>query len=749
MIENNYEAHIKNIPEEGGELTEASRQSMKDEVKYDTGNQKSGNLPDNSNPASQKKDVVETLVQAIRIKNDCPFFSSPESKPKQASTDCGVLDVENFHPCLPGSAIGPFSYEESISQILPQSNVGHLFGEAHQRAKDGVSGHTEAEPLCFSSSEEEEEGLNGTKNKQPKIFSEGHPQMCVSQSSGEKHCRAKEKADGHVHDSVSPSKTQKAVLSLQRIIKLKKSHCTQCSLHVKKNAQLDNEIHALKKRVSEFKQENTELKQQLHNLRCTLKEEEAKRKNDDMLHEKSNYPLKEKEKEYNKEDKVRNQPEISACKIDTELESTRNHFNQVSTSDGTVNKLSHKYYKGKDEISMRKLEMDTIKYQNQENKCFVNTEILIEKNDRLPWAHKLNEETLPEIFQYKEQLDIWKAENVVQNFTLESEKQSTERPETESKSHPARPGAAPHYHGESPTPKRHLELAFQRARDKDFGSQEKKNIDVSNLKVSSEIPSQQDLKSEIKISDLENELCETRGTLRVMTLATEQVNRHLKQRQFQLMGMEHRSQYEQRKRDEHLRKQEASREKISKLQSDTTLHEDQLHDYQNKGDIKKDGVINIQTQFYNVIKKLQARNDKHHLVLENKYLELINENNHLKEQLDQYGKEKAEEMDDLTTKMDNASSKHLQLKSNYQYFMQNLFFLKSIHDTFEKIERNQKKLEENVANFSRHTQSTRVEQCQGVQWKSGTEQQATWNLEEKQKQVLLVLQTMLFICNLL
>ncbi|VTJ60293.1 Hypothetical predicted protein [Marmota monax] len=111
MIENNYEAHIKNIPEEGGELTEASRQSMKDEVKYDTWNQKSGNLPDYSNAASQKKDVVETLVQAIRIKNDCPFFSSPDSK----------------------------------------------------------------------------------------IFSEGHTQMCVSQSSGEKHCRAKEKADGHVH----------------------------------------------------------------------------------------------------------------------------------------------------------------------------------------------------------------------------------------------------------------------------------------------------------------------------------------------------------------------------------------------------------------------------------------------------------------------------------------------------------------------------------------------------------------------
>ncbi|KAM5125631.1 putative coiled-coil domain-containing protein 144C isoform 2-T3 [Callospermophilus lateralis] len=121
-------------------------------------------------------------------------------------------------------------------------------------------------------------------------------------------------------------------------------------------------------------------------------------------------------------------------------------------------------------------------------------------------------------------------------------------------------------------------------------------------------------------------------------------------------------------------------------------------------------------------------------MVENKYLELINETNHLREQLDQYGKEKAEEMDDLTTKMKNASSKHLHLRTNYDCFMQNLFFIKSMQDTFEKIERNQKKLEENVVNFPRHTRSTRVERGQGVWWECDIEHRARWNLEEKQKQ---------------
>nr|XP_026266696.1 uncharacterized protein LOC113198260 [Urocitellus parryii] len=150
-----------------------------------------------------------------------------------------------------------------VTQI-PQNVVGHLPGDAHQTAKDDVNGHIDAtsggvdhgasegtathglmprtvpmafqdfthcfvkpildrryflqknivrrteericksaKPLWFSSSEEEEEeeeGLDDTKNKQPQIFSEAHPQMLISQSSGGKHYRAKEKAVGHDHD---------------------------------------------------------------------------------------------------------------------------------------------------------------------------------------------------------------------------------------------------------------------------------------------------------------------------------------------------------------------------------------------------------------------------------------------------------------------------------------------------------------------------------------------------------------------
>ncbi|XP_048642206.1 uncharacterized protein LOC125611428 [Marmota marmota marmota] len=116
-------------------------------------------------------------------------------------------------------------------------------------------------------SEEEQERYDDTQHSQPQIFSEAHPQMQVSHSSDEKQHRAKEETDGHDRDSVILLKTQKDVLSLQRKIKPKKHHCSQCSLHLKRNAQLENENFEVKKGLSEFQQENAELKQQLHDLR--------------------------------------------------------------------------------------------------------------------------------------------------------------------------------------------------------------------------------------------------------------------------------------------------------------------------------------------------------------------------------------------------------------------------------------------------------------------------------------------------
>ena len=68
-----------------------------------------------------------------------------------------------------------------------------------------------------------------------------------------------------------------------------------------------------------------------------------------------------------------------------------------------------------DEIAMPRLEINTVKNQNQEKekKCFEDTEIVKGENDNPQKAIKLNKETLTKaIFQHTGQLNIPVAENI-------------------------------------------------------------------------------------------------------------------------------------------------------------------------------------------------------------------------------------------------------------------------------------------------------------------------------------------------
>lgn len=82
------------------------------------------------------------------------------------------------------------------------------------------------------------------------------------------------------------------------------------------------------------------------------------------------------------------------------------------------------------------------------------------------------------------------------NSKLELEKQNKERLETEVESYHTRLTAAIQDHDQSQTSERDLKLAFQRARDEWRCLQDKMNFEVSNLKDSNEILSQQLSKAE-------------------------------------------------------------------------------------------------------------------------------------------------------------------------------------------------------------------------------------------------------------
>ncbi|XP_026977449.1 ankyrin repeat domain-containing protein 26 isoform X2 [Sagmatias obliquidens] len=496
-------------------------------------------------------------------------------------------------------------------------------------------------------------------------------------------------------DSVSLLKIQDAVLSYERLIELKKN---QCELLTGKNKKMESKVSGLQKELSETKEMKSQLEhqkvqweQELCSLRFTLKQEEEKRRNADMLYEKIREQLRRKEEQYSKEVEMKQQLELNLRALDTELRTVRNNLNQVveerndtqrqlsrernarilqdgiltnhlakqkeiemtnkemnsevSNSPEKEKDLLHKNHILQDEVAMLRLEIDTIKCQNQEKekKYFEDIEIVKEKNDDLQKTIKLNEETLTKTtFQYTGQLNVLTAENTMLNSKLENEKQSKERLETEVESYRSRLATAIHDHHQSQTSKRDLELAFQRARDEWLRLQDKMNFDVSNLNDNNEMLSQQLSKAESKFNSLETQLHHTRDALREKTLMLERVQRDLSQAQCQKKEIEHMYQSEQGKVNKYIGKQESLEERLSQLQSENMLLRQQLDDAQNKADSKEKTVINIQDQFQDIVKKLQAESEKQGLMLEERNKELINECNHLKERMYQYENEKTE-----------------------------------------------------------------------------------------------------------
>uniref|UniRef100_G3T8H1 Ankyrin repeat domain containing 26 n=1 Tax=Loxodonta africana TaxID=9785 RepID=G3T8H1_LOXAF len=478
-------------------------------------------------------------------------------------------------------------------------------------------------------------------------------------------------------DSVSLLKIQDAILSYERLVELKKKHCELLTGKIKK---MENKVSGLQKELSETKEIKSQLEHQkvewereLCSLRFTLKQEEEKRRNADMLYEKIRDQLRRKEEQYSKEVEMKQQLELSLRTLDVELRAVRNNLNQVieerndtqrqlsreqnarilqdgiltnhlckqkeiemaqkktmqnsevSNSHEKEKDLLHKNHMLQDEIAMLTLEIDTLKNQNQEKekKYSDDIEIVKEKNDDL-------------------QKTLKQTENTMLNSKWENEKQNKERLETEVESYRSRLAAAIHDHDQSQTSKRDLELAFQRARDEWFRLQDKMNFDLSNLKDNNETLSQQLSKAESKFNSLEIELHHTKDALREKTLVLERVQRDLSQTRCQLKEIEHMYQNEQGKVNKYIGKQESMEERLSQLQSENMLLRQQLDDAHNKVDNKEKTVINIQDQFHDIVKKLQVESEKQSLMLGERNKELINECNHLKEQMYQYENEKAE-----------------------------------------------------------------------------------------------------------
>ncbi|XP_029417814.1 ankyrin repeat domain-containing protein 26, partial [Nannospalax galili] len=714
-------------------------------------------------------------------------------------------------------------------------------------------------------------------------------------------------------DTVCLLKIRDAIHSYKRLIEFKRSHC---ELLTGKMKRMENKFNRLQKELSESKEaqsqlehEKVEWEQELSTLRFALKQEEERRRSADQLHEKVTDQLRKKEEQYDREVGIKQQLEISLRTLDMELKTVKNNLNQVleerndtqrqlsreqnarilqdgilanhlckqkeiemaqkkMTSEVSVSHekekdLLHKNQRLQDEIATLRLEMDTIRNHNQEKekKYLDDIKVENEKNDKLQRMIKLNEETFTKtVFQYNGQLNILTTENTMLSSKLENEKQNKERLEAEIESYRSRLAFAVRDHDEIQTSKRDLEVAFQRARDEWLRLQDKLNFEISNLKDNNEILSQQLSNTERKFNSLEIEFHHTRDALREKTLVLKQAWRDLSQTQCQMKEVEHMYQSEQGKANKYIGKQESIQERLSQLQSENMLLRQQLDDANNKADNKEKTIVNIQDQFHDIFKRLQAESEKQSVMLEDRNKELIDECNHLKERMCQYENEKAErevvvrdlqqeladtlkkqsmseaslevssryrvnledetrdlkkklgqirsqleeaqsqhtdavqcaermqdrlqkfkkllkmtkkelnehknkefslhqdiktsqfendmptnvlknKIDDLTAKLEIASSKCLHLDKKNQLLQEELLSMKTIQKRCGKLEKNKKKLEQEVVNLKSHMEKTLVELGQVEQYKREIEEKARQELVEKLKQVNLFLQT--------
>ncbi|XP_042765611.1 ankyrin repeat domain-containing protein 30B [Panthera leo] len=329
-------------------------------------------------------------------------------------------------------------------------------------------------------------------------------------------------------DSAGFLKIQNILVSHERLRKSNKNHCKLLTGKIKKMEKtvsaLQNELREAKDVISRLEHQKVEWEHEVCSLRFTLKQEEEKRRNADMLYEKIREKLRRIEDQYKKEVETKQGFELALRTVNMELKAAKDNLNQLSDSREKIQNLLHKNHMLQDEIAMLRLERDTIKNQNQrkETKYCEDIESVKEKNDNLQKTIKQNEETLSKtIFRYSGQLNVLTAEITMLKSKLENEKQNKESLEAEVESYRARLATAVHDHDQSQTSRRDLELAFQRARDEWFHLQDKMNFDVSKLQDNNEVLSRQLSQDESKFNALEIELHHIRDALREKTLLLE------------------------------------------------------------------------------------------------------------------------------------------------------------------------------------------------------------------------------------
>ncbi|XP_021240512.1 ankyrin repeat domain-containing protein 26 isoform X5 [Numida meleagris] len=493
-------------------------------------------------------------------------------------------------------------------------------------------------------------------------------------------------------------KIQNILLEYEQIIDREKNRYTALYREVRKLESEREESQLIAEETQDLKSilahQEVELKSDIQSLKFSLKQEEEKRLRAEMQYEKMREQLRRKEDQYCREIEEKQQLELHARNLETELITLRKLLKQIEEErDETQRQLSQEksaralqegilnshlwrqkeleeetikaigkkseesdtndrekdlLYKNQllqEEIAMLRLELDQVKLRHQEDegKYLEENETLKEKNEDLKKELKLNEEALTQtVFQYNGQLNLLKTESAMLTSKLEQTKESKDRLETEIESFRSRLNAAVQDLERHQSLKSDVERTFQRERDEWLRVQDKLHHELSDVQEANKSLSQQLSKMESKANGLENELHQSKQTLREKTLLLEMTQKELSQAQCQAKESDHARQLEKDQVSKFMIKQESMQERLAQFQSENLLLRQQLEDLQNKGIIKEKVVNDVQDRFNDIFNKLRADTEKQVYLMEERNKELNTKCTDLREQVFKYETDKVE-----------------------------------------------------------------------------------------------------------
>ncbi|XP_045314377.1 ankyrin repeat domain-containing protein 26-like isoform X13 [Leopardus geoffroyi] len=211
-------------------------------------------------------------------------------------------------------------------------------------------------------------------------------------------------------DSAGFLKIQNILVSYERLRKRNKDHCKRLTGKIKKMEKtvsaLQNELREAKDVTSRLEHQKVEWEHEVCSLRFTLKQEEEKRRNADMLYEKIRETLRRIGDQYKKEVETKQEFELALRTRNMELKAAKDHLNQADVLTTELETTSSKrlHLDAKNQILQQQLLSMTAFEEEREN-LESNNKKLQQEVVKLKQFMEMNMVERSQVEQYKREIE--------------------------------------------------------------------------------------------------------------------------------------------------------------------------------------------------------------------------------------------------------------------------------------------------------------------------------------------------------